>query len=136
MKLVDILRRISSVLMTLQERKNSYYYKASTASNQYGKTLIVTTLSGLPKGIYLVLGSVGTSISASSIIVAVLSPLSNCKYLVRGNGRATMNSGGGCHTWSLVEVLEDGGTINLETYGYVNSSYTYDGKLLAIKLAV
>ena len=136
MKLVDILRRISSVLKTLQDRKNSYHYKASTVANQYGKTLIVTTLSGLPKGIYLVLGSVGTSISSSSIIAAVISPVSNCNYVVRGNGRATMMSGGGCHAWGLVEVLEDGGTVNLTTYGYVNSRYTYDGKLLAIKLAV
>ena len=47
------------------------------------------------------------------------------------HSRTTLLNGGGCAVW---QYSQNGGNYKLQTYGYVNGSHNFTGRLLAIQL--
>lgn len=131
MRLFNLLK---SIISTIKGISNRYYYAQGSVSGAYQATLYPCKLENLPKGIYLALGGTSASVGASQIMNASINAVENAEMLIVQHARTTMNSGGGCVCWALVEITADGGAIAVNTYKYYNSTVNYTGRLAAIKL--
>ena len=131
MRLFNLLK---SIIMALKSISNRYYYVQGTVSGAYHDTLYPCKLENLPKGVYVVLGGTASGVGVSQIMNASINAVSNAEMLIVQHARTSMNSGGGCATWALVEITADGGSIAVNTYKYYNGSVNYTGRLLAIRL--
>ena len=129
------LRDILEGIKILNAKSNKYYKESAQVSNKVNNSLTVCTLL-LPKGTYLVFGNVSANVDAgvSSLLASAINSASGVNILMGAQGRSTMNAGGGCQSWALAEVTSEKGSVRLTTYGYYSGSWTYAGKLLAIRL--
>lgn len=130
------LKDVANAVKVLKGISNSYYRTSvSGKTGNYKTTFVLCSIENLPKGIYLIFGNVvGNVDAASSLLNADFSTDSNGEILINAQGRSTLNAGGGCHAWGLLEVTGASGSITLRTYRYYSGSISYTGKLAAIKL--
>lgn len=131
MRLFNILKDIITAIKGISNR---YYYAQGSASGTYRATLYPCKLENLPKGVYLALGGTSASVGSSQIMNASINAIENAEILVVQHARTTMNSGGGCAVWALVEITADGGAMAVNTYKYYDGTVNYTGRLVAIKL--
>lgn len=133
MRLFNLLK---SIITAIKGISNRYYYTNKiNVTGTYQTAFEVCRISNLPKGVYLCLGGVESSVANTSTIVsASIRPALNATNLMYQVVRTTMTSGGGASTYSLMEVTQDGGTIYIDAYRYYSGSVTYRGTLIAIKL--
>ena len=141
MRLYTILKligqAIKSIRTSLSAKVNNYYYTSGSVAATKSATFTVCTLTVPKTGIYLVLGTVSSSISnATEVMLASLTYPDTTKAsgIAGQYGRATMNAGGGVHVWHLAEVKAANAKINLTSYGYPSAAWTAEGSLLAIRL--
>ena len=134
LSLKQCLKDILGAVQDLTARKNTYYTASATKANVPGTSFTLCSVA-LPKGLYLVLGNVEANTgSATDIIGSFLSYSGSGQYVARGNGRTTMDAGGGCQSWGILNVTGSSATAILTTYGYYSYSCNYIGRMAAIKL--
>lgn len=129
LSIIKALKDIARTAKNLSSLDNKYFYNFLTVSSQYGKSFDVVSLT-LPKGYaYLILAHTSCSISGSSILICTLKGVD-----LDGHSRSTMNSGGGCTSFGLLEPKDSDTIVTVRTYGYQNTSYKITGKILAVRL--
>ena len=131
MKLFILLK---TIIQKMTGRQNQYYRVEKNVTATKGATFTVCTLEGLPKGVYLVLGGIAANVNVDSILLSGISAGASTAQLIKGEGRSTMQAGGGATCWALMEVLSNGGSVSLVSYGYYSGAWTCYGQLAAIKL--
>lgn len=98
-------------------------YVEGTVDNIYNEIITICTVN-LPAGSrYLLLGIVNASISFEGIMSASIENYTT---------RTTTSSGGGCVVYN---IATNGGTYSLKTNGYYEKSFSFMGRLLAIRLS-
>lgn len=129
LSILKALKDVARTAKNLSSLDNKYFYKILTVSSQYGKSFDVVSLT-LPKGYaYLILAHTTCNISGSSILICTLTGVD-----LDGYSRSTMNSGGGCTSFGLLEPKDSDTIVTVRTYGYQNTSYKVTGKILAVRL--
>lgn len=132
-----IIQAIKTVKTSLSAKVNDYYYTSASVAATKSATFTVCTLTIPKPGIYLVLGGVSSSVGGgtTTMIAALGYPdTTKAAALIGAQGRSIMSSGGGVHTWGLVNVKVANAKIDLRSYGYYTSAWTAGGSLLAIRL--
>lgn len=113
------------------------YFTATGSKAAVYKQNVITASVQLKAGhTYLLLGKNGVSVSfdgpMSSSFVTLTSDEAYCFNF--NESRTSMLNGGGCIIAMLVATKKDC-TVNLRGYGYVNETYNYEGKIIALQLA-
>jgi len=127
-----------SVTTTLTAKKNLYYYKSGIVAVALKATGYLV-LSGLPKGVYLVVGSVVSKVSYTNALVisSVSTPTSTASVIAGGFvARTTADAGGGVTPWAIIKATANNTSVRVSSYGNGWSSGTsnYSMAIAAIKL--
>lgn len=112
-----------------------YFTVIGSKSAVYKQSVVSASIQLKAGHTYLLIGRNGVSISSDGLMSAmfdVSSDTGSTFYL--GNSRTTMSNGGGCVTAMIIKTVKNC-TVNLTGYGYVNETYNYDGRIIAIQLA-
>lgn len=112
------------------------YFTATGSKAAVYKQNVVSVSIQLKAGhTYFLVGRNGVSIPNDGPMSAVFDVSSDAGTSFHlGNSRTTMSNGGGCVTAMIIKTVKDC-TVNLIGYGYVNETYNYDGRIIAIQLA-
>ena len=134
LSLKQCLKDLLGAVQDLTARKNTYYTASATKANVPGTSFTLCSVR-LPKGLYLILGNVYADASnPPDPIGSFLSCSGAGRYVAKGNGRGTMNAGGGCQSWGILNVTGSSATAIITTYGYYSYSCNYTGRIAAIRL--
>lgn len=85
---------------------------------------------------YIILGGTSVSIAENASCMSASISVRNgatSEWTGAGAAKTWMSNGGGCVTWAYAVCTTDV-IVALDGYGYSDSTYTYDGRLLAIQL--
>ena len=112
------------------------YFTANGSKAAVYKQNVISVSIQLKAGYtYFLVGKNGVSISNDGPMSATFDVLSDAGSIFHlGNSRTTMSNGGGCVTAMIIKTVKDC-TVNLIGYGYVNETYNYEGRIIAIQLA-
>ena len=122
---------------TFSNQSNDYWTFVDSIQPTYDGYKDLTITTNLPKGTYLILTN--TEINhgydtASDIILIFLSQVNGGRLIFAPQVRGTTSSGGGCCSWSFVEITSTTNSLVYKTYGYINASYTQTFSVGAIRL--
>lgn len=112
-----------------------YFTVIGSKSAVYKQSVVSASIQLKAGHTYLLIGRNGISIPSDGLMSAmfdVSSDTGSTFYL--GDSRTTMSNGGGCVTAMIIKTVKNC-TVNLTGYGYVNETYNYDGRIIAIQLA-
>lgn len=138
----QVIRSYSAYDKTWVEKRNAtkddlgIYFTATGSKAAVYKQNVVSVSIQLKAGhTYFLVGRNGVSIPNDGPMSAVFDVSSDAGTSFHlGNSRTTMSNGGGCVTAMIIKTVKDC-TVNLIGYGYVNETYNYDGRIIAIQLA-
>ena len=112
-----------------------YFTAAGSKAAVYKQNVISVSIQLKAGYTYFLVGKNGVSISNDGPMSATFDVLSDAGSIFHlGNSRTTMSNGGGCVTAMIIKTVKDC-TVNLIGYGYVNETYNYEGRIIAIQLA-
>ena len=112
-----------------------YFTAAGSKAAVYKQNVISVSIQLKAGYTYFLVGKNGVTISNDGLMSATFDVLSDAGSIFHfGNSRTTMSNGGGCVTAMIIKTVKDC-TVNLIGYGYVNETYNYDGRIIAIQLA-
>ena len=111
-----------------------YFTAAGSKAAIYKQNVISVSIQLKAGHTYFLVGKNGVSISNDGPMSATFDVLSDAGSIFHlGNSRTTMSNGGGCVTAMIIKTVKDC-TVNLIGYGYVNETYNYEGRIIAIQL--
>ena len=112
-----------------------YFTAAGSKAAVYKQNVISVSIQLKAGYTYFLVGKNGVTISNDGLMSATFDVLSDAGSIFHfGNSRTTMSNGGGCVTAMIIKTVKDC-TVNLIGYGYVNETYNYEGRIIAIQLA-
>ena len=112
-----------------------YFTAAGSKAAVYKQNVISVSIQLKAGHTYFLVGKNGVTISNDGLMSATFDVLSDAGSIFHfGNSRTTMSNGGGCVTAMIIKTVKDC-TVNLIGYGYVNETYNYEGRIIAIQLA-
>ena len=112
-----------------------YFTAAGSKAAVYKQNVISVSIQLKAGYTYFLVGKNGVTISNDGLMSATFDVLSDAGSIFHfGNSRTTMSNGGGCVTAMIIKTVKDC-TVNLIGYGYVNDTYNYEGRIIAIQLA-
>ena len=112
-----------------------YFTAAGSKAAVYKQNVISVSIQLKAGYTYFLVGKNGVTISNDGLMSATFDVLSDAGSIFHfGNSRTTMSNGGGCVTAMIIKTVKDC-TVNLIGYGYVNETYNYEGRIIAIQIA-
>lgn len=124
----------SSVGLATKDDLGIYFTAAGSKAAIYKQNVISVSIQLKAGHTYFLVGKNGVSISNDGPMSATFDVLSDAGSIFHlENSRTTMSNGGGCVTAMIIKTVKDC-TVNLIGYGYVNETYNYEGRIIAIQL--